>query len=106
MRYMFKKFFKKDIVTLKRYKPVFTTVDGKRHEGRTYNWAIEERVRCTIPQYIMIDIKSDGYIEDKEKIMYPLTNVLSIEWAVVGEVQLEDKFSEYSVFVCDIEEKE
>lgn len=101
---MFKKIFKKDIITLRKYKPVFTTTDGIKHEGQTYNWAIVERLRCSIPKYIMIDIKSDGYIEDKEKVMYPLTNIVSIEWEVVREVKLEDTFSEYTIFVSKLEE--
>jgi hypothetical protein len=96
---MFKKFFKKDIVTLKKYKPTFITVDGKEHEGIEYNWAVIERLKCSVPEYIMVDINSDGYIEDEKKIMYPLANVISINWKVVGELQVEDYFDEYTIFV-------
>ena len=101
---MFKKLFKKDIVTLRKYKPVFVTTDGVKHEGQTYNWAIVERLRCSIPKYIMIDVNSDGYIEDKEKVMYPLTNVISIEWELIKEVKRDDNFNDYTIFVSSLSE--
>jgi hypothetical protein len=96
---MFDKLFKKDIITLRKYKPNFTTTDGNKHEGTVSRWAIKERLKCSIPQYLMINITSDGYIEDKEKIMYPLTNIISIEWEVVEEIKVEDRFSEFDVFI-------
>lgn len=101
---MFKKIFKKEIVTLRKYRPIFVTTDGVKHEGQTYNWGIVERLRCSIPKYIMIDIKSDGYIEDNKKVMYPLTNVVSIEWELVKELKLEDNFGDYTIFVSKLEE--
>jgi len=96
---MFKKLFKKDKVTLQKFKPFFVTVDGVQHEGSCYNWGILDRLRCSVPEYIMIDIKSDGYIEDKNKIMYPLFNVVSIEWKLLEEKVVEDNFRDYQVFV-------
>jgi hypothetical protein len=98
---MFKNFFKKDIVTLNKYKPTFITVNGQEHTGVEYNWAIVERLKCSIPEYIMVDINSDGYIEDENKIMYPLANVVSIKWNLVGEMTVEDYFDEYSIFVSN-----
>ena len=89
----------KEKVTLRKYRPYFATTDGVKHEGAKYNWAISERLRCSIPQYIMIDIKSDGYIEDSNGTMYPLVNVVSIEWEVEKEMIVEDNFDRYQVFV-------
>lgn len=34
---MFKKLFENPKIKIQRYKPVFVTVDGKEHEGTTYN---------------------------------------------------------------------
>lgn len=100
---MFKKLFKKEKVTLQKYKPFFVTVDGVRHEGLEYNWVIKDRLRCTVPQYLMIDIKSDKYIEDKNGIMYMLTKVFSIEWKLIKEKTVEDNFNVYQISASDDE---
>lgn len=34
----------------------------------------------------MISINSDGYIQDEEGIMYPITNVLSIKWKQLDKI--------------------
>ena len=95
----FKKKLEKEKVTLRKYRPYFTTTDGVKHEGCKYNWAISDRLRCSIPQYIMIDIKSDAYIEDSNGTMYPLVNVMSIEWEVENEMVAEDDFNRCQIFV-------
>lgn len=94
-----KKIFIKRKVTLQKYRPIFVTADNIQHEGLKYNWVIADRLICSVPKYIMVDIKSDGYIEDKNKIMYSLSNVLSIEWKLVDEKVVEDNFSKYQIFV-------
>ena len=59
---------------------------------------------CTVPEYIMIDIKSDGYIEDQNDIMYPLQNILSIDWKLIDEKVVLDNFShEFKVVFTDKE---
>ena len=40
----------------------------------------------------MIDIKSDGYIEDQNDVMYPLQNILSIDWKLFDEKVVLDNF--------------
>lgn len=102
-----KKVFKKNMVTLQKFKPVFTTVDGNTHTGFEYNYGIVERLLCSVPEYMMIDIKSDGYLEDNCGVMYPLTNIVSIDWQLVDEKEeAEDKFGEYQIFVTtkDVEQ--
>lgn len=101
---MFNKIFKKDKITVQKYQPFFTTVDNATHEGLRYNWVIADRIRCSVPEYIMISIREDGYIEDNNRIMYPLYNVVSIEWKLVKEMVVEDNFNEFQVFVSDIKE--
>jgi hypothetical protein len=97
--FKFKKVFEKKKVTAQKFKPFFITVDGVEHEGLSYGWFISNRLRCTVPEYIMIDIKSDGYIEDKDDVMYMLTNVISIRWEPLEERVVEDNFSEYAIFI-------
>ena len=94
-----KKIFEKEKITIQKFKPFFVTIDGIEHEGLNYNWGIANRLRCTIPEYIMIDIKSDGYIEDKNEIMYPLTNIVSIEWKLLEEKIVENNFDRFQIFV-------
>ena len=95
---MFRKVEKRK-VTVQKFKPFFVTTDGRIHEGVHSNWYIADRINCTVPQFIMIDIKSDGYIEDEYGVMYPLTNVVSIKWELLDERIVEDNFDEYDVFV-------
>jgi hypothetical protein len=94
-----KKLFEKKMVTVHKFRPVFTTVDGNTHIGLEYNYGIANRLRCSIPEYMMIDIKSDGYLKDHRKVMYPFANIISIDWQLVDEKEVEDKFSEYGIFV-------
>lgn len=95
---IFNKIFDKK-VTVQKYKPLFTTVDDKTHEGLVSKWVITDRLSCTVPEYLMIDIKSDGYMLDINKIMYPLQNIKSIKWELLDEKSVPDKFSSYQIFV-------
>jgi hypothetical protein len=101
----YKKLFKRDIITLRQYQPIFGTIDGVRHEGVIYNWAILERLRVSVPEYLMIDINSDGYIMDKDRVMYPIHNVKSITWEIVRERKMEDTFNDYTIFVSKLPEQ-
>lgn len=95
---MFKK--KKDkepkkpkVIHLQRFQPFFTTVDGINHEGiDSYNWVNADELLCTVPEYMMFDVKRDGYLVDMEKVMYPLQNVLSIDWKLIEEKTVLDNF--------------
>lgn len=100
---MFKKLLEKEMLTARRYRAVFTTVDGKEHKGCIYNWMLTNRV-INPERYIMIDIQSDGYIEDSDGIMYIINNVVSINWQIVEERKVEDKYSEYQIFVETLKE--
>ena len=97
---MFKKTKKpENKVTIQKFRPFFKTVDKQFHEGCEYRWAIAERLFCSVPEYIMTRVKSDGYLTDRDDIMYPLANIISIEWKKVEEKVVVDKFSEWDVFV-------
>lgn len=101
-----KELFKSTLPKIKvqRYKPVFVTVDGMEHEGPTYNWIIPSRIKCSPSTYIMYDVSSDGYLRDKEGVMYILSNIISINWQVVEEREVEDKYSEYQVYISELKE--
>lgn len=78
----FKHMRNKDIKTmvLDQYRPLFTTTDGKVHIGKEYKYMDSNSFTCSIPEYLMIGIKDKGYMSDVYGIMYPLENIISIEW--------------------------
>ena len=88
-----KEIMKPKVIHLQRFQPFFITTDGAEHEGYEYNWFNADELLCTVPEYIMIDIKSDGYIEDQNDVMYPLQNILSIDWKLIDEKVVLDNFS-------------
>jgi hypothetical protein len=95
------KIFEKKKARIQKFKPYFTTIDGVEHEGVNYNWCISDRVSCTVPEYLMISINHDKFIEDVNEIMYMLSNVISIRWELLDERIVEDKFSDFKVFLTN-----
>ena len=93
-------------VSFQRYQPFFKTIDGMEHEGVSYKWACREKLNCTIPEYLMTSIKCDGYAEDVNGLMYPLTNIISIEWKLLEEQTIKSFLPEYKVFYTSEEIKE
>lgn len=109
---MFKKIFKRlkeeilePNVTIQKFKPFFTTVNNEIHEGHTYNWAIKERILCSVPEYAMIDINSRGYMKDMDGVMYPLTNIVSIDWKLLDEKIVPDVYDRYHLYLTAEEAK-
>ena len=69
----------------------FKTVDGEMHRTLLYKWFNKSALLCSVGEYIMAQIKKDGYIKDNHKKMYPLSNVISIEWLVVDIAEINEK---------------
>lgn len=93
-----KKFFEEiqEKETLEHYSVRFYTTDGIMHNFTKYRYAAPERLRCSVPEYIMIDVKSNGYLKDDNGVMYPLQNVVSIYWSKddeIHDVKLNDKYA-------------
>ena len=66
--------------SFQRYQPIFKTTDGETHEGAEFNWVCREQLQCSIPDYLMTSIRCDGYVKDMNGSMYPLENVIKIDW--------------------------
>lgn len=50
----------------------------------------------------MIDIKSDGYIKDINDFMYPIQNIISIEWKLLEEkIVLDNLYHKWDIFFSD-----
>lgn len=97
---------KKSIKTicLQKFQPIFTTADCVVHEGQKYKWVNSDGLLCSVPEYLMISTKSNGYIKDNENIMYPLQNIISIKWELVEEKVVIDNFwHEYQVLFSNEE---
>lgn len=92
-------------IILQKYQPFFTTIDNVVHEGTDkYKWVNSDEILCTIPEYLMIGIKSDGYMEDKNDVIYPIQNIISIEWKLLEEkIVLDNFYHKWNVFFSDEE---
>lgn len=98
---------KPPVMTLQKYRPTFTTVDGEEHLGCIYKWAKASGLLCSVPEYIMHSVKSNGYLDGKDKVMYPLTNIISIKWNMIDEKKVyEDYSNRYRIFLTDEEVNE
>ena len=77
-----KKYKPTDFVIVEKWGATFKTVDGNEHSFR-YNFYIDPNtIICSVPEWIMIDVKHDGYII-VDKTIYPLQNIISIDWYCV-----------------------
>ena len=95
---------KPKVIHLQRFQPFFITMDGTKHKGCKCKWFTADGLLCTVPEYIMIHIKSDGYIEDQNDVMYTLQNILSINWKLIDEKAVLDNFyHEFKVVFTDKE---
>jgi hypothetical protein len=75
-------FFKKNVplVEVIHYSVHFKTIDGNKHSYTHFRYADPTQLNCSIPEYLMCLVKSDGYFADDDGLMYPLQNVVQIEW--------------------------
>ena len=83
--------------TIRHFTCNFVTVDGKEHSYSGFNYIDEDAISCSGPEYIMYNVRSDGYIKDDNDIMYPLPNIISISWACDDEIE-NVYVKEYKVF--------
>jgi hypothetical protein len=95
--------FKKENVTLRKYKPVFTTTDGKVIEGKTTKWLITNRIAGSVKEFLMLGVSDNGFISDDLGDIYILYNIIKVSWAVVDEKVVKDTFREYQFWVNEEE---
>jgi hypothetical protein len=94
-----KQSFEVPMIELQKVRPRFITNDGVEHIGLEYNWAARSRLRCSVGEYIMTYITSNGYIEDNKLIMFPLSNVNEISWEILDKKSYPYKYSNrYQIF--------
>lgn len=80
----------------------FKTIDGEEHyTGNRWKWLRVSGLLYSGGDYLMINIKSDGYLKDENGVMYPIQNVVSITWQVDYEKTVIAKHSEYTYFLSD-----
>ena len=77
-----KKYKPIDFVIVEKWGATFKTVDGNEHSFRHNFYIDPNTIRCSVPEWIMIDVKHDGYII-VDKTTYPLQNIISIDWYCV-----------------------
>lgn len=76
----------RNIITAIHYTVSFTTIDNEKHKYSHLSYVNPNSITCSIPEYLMLFIKKDGYIKDDAGIMYPLQNIISIEWTKDSEI--------------------
>ena len=87
----------KNIITVIHYTVFFTTVDNEKHKYSHFSYVNPNSITCSIPEYLMIFIKKDGYIEDDAGAMYPLQNIISIKWTMDSTINVIES-NPYEVF--------
>lgn len=82
----------------------FKTIDGEEHyTGNRWKWLKVSGLLCDGGDYIMIDVKSDGYLKDENGVMYPIQNIVSITWQIDCEKTVIAKHSEYALWFSNDE---
>lgn len=62
--------------TFEKWSAIITTVDN-RVKQCNFVWAKASKLSCSVPHFILTDKK---YFKDVEGVMYPIQNIVSIEW--------------------------
>lgn len=102
------KLFKKKepkIMKLQKIKATFKTIDGIEHTGCDYKWINASGLSCTSSEYIMYDIKRDGYIYDDNDVMFILANVICIKWNIINEKKIVKEHEYHKIYFNDEEVK-
>lgn len=88
--------------TLQKYAATFVTVDGKEHDtGNRYNWCDVDKKQKPVEEYIMEDIKQDGYLCGTDDTMYILNNIVSIRWYIADELIIKGMGNDKKVWYTD-----
>lgn len=70
----------------------FKTTDGEFHISKKYGWYNVSNLVCKAGEYAMIDINHKNYIEDNFGTIFPLNNIIYIEWNIIDERESEEVY--------------
>lgn len=100
-----KLFLSGGVAQFEKMYPVFKTVDGNVHTGHVSRWLKVSSINCSTGKFLMYDISSAGYVLDTDDIMYPLENVVSLEWKRKDfkDIVFPYYLSEYKFYYTDEE---
>lgn len=79
-------FGEEPITSAVHYTAEFITVDGVKHYDSHFRYVNPAVLVCTVPEFLMIDVK---YFKDDEEFMYPLQNVVSINWILDSTIKVK-----------------
>lgn len=80
------------------YSVYFKTIDGNTHQFTHFRYADPVQLNCSIPEYLMCLVKKDGYFQDDNNLMYPLQNVIQIEWKEDDRKTVKQSSDSWTVF--------
>lgn len=92
--------------SFQKYQPTFVTTDGKEHKGIAYNWICEDQLYSPVQNYLMTEIIKDGYIEDMNGLMYPVSNVMSVFFELLEAQTITPKTAFCNICYTDEEFKQ
>lgn len=69
---------------MKKYKIVFTTLDGVEHEFNRLNYIDENTISCSIGKYYLI---GKHFLQDDEENIYPIENIQKIRFDLVDVIK-------------------
>lgn len=83
--------------TICHYTAHFKTIDNVEHTYSKFRYGAPDKITCALPDYIMSYVREDGYLKDDNGLMYPLQNIISIQWEcddILNDIELK----EYQIF--------
>lgn len=72
------------MISLKKYKIVFTTIDGIEHEFNRLNYIDENTISCSVGKYYLI---GEYFLQDDEENIYPIENIQKIRFDLVNVIE-------------------
>lgn len=80
---MLRKWLFKSEVIFDKYYVKFKTVNGEIHNSKLYNWICRNKLNCSTKKHLYTSIQCDDYIKDEQGLVYPLKNIISVEFHLI-----------------------
>lgn len=94
-----------EIETFQKKEVIFKTTDCKLHKNSSYKWCrISGLISRNFEKYAMIGITSDGYLKDDDGLLFPLNNIISMQWNLSDETERISRYKDqYKIWFSDNE---
>lgn len=69
---------------MRKYKIVFTSLDGKKHEFSRMNYADDNSIQCSVGEYYLI---GESFLKDDDDNIYPIDTIQNIRFDLVDKIE-------------------